>query len=108
MRDTEMKKISIPHWMWLSCLQLHPVHQKFAGSVPCQDAYLHCKVELQVGHIGRQPLDVSLISVYLSLSLFLSHSCSPAFPPHPLPLSLSIFLVSQERKKVTASCIMKV
>ena len=53
-----------------------PVNQRVTGSIPCQGTYLGCEPGSHLGACKRQPIDVSLLSVFLSLSFFL---------PSPLP-----------------------
>ena len=52
-------KIVLSWLVWLSWLKHHPIHQKVVGLIPGQGSY------------KRQPIDVSHVSVSLSLSLSL-------------------------------------
>ena len=70
-------KLAQPGWLGGSGGSVGPVHQKALGSIPYQCTYLGCKFDPELGHRGRQPTDISLTSMFLSLSLFLSLSPSP-------------------------------
>ena len=66
-------KVIITKVRGLSRLEHLPVPQKVAGSIPGQDPYLGCGFVSQLGHHGRQPINLSL-----------SHSV--CFPPSPTPM----------------------
>ena len=64
--ENALKLIVVPWLVWLSWLEHHPIHQKFAGSIPSQGVYLGCGFSWGM----RQPINVS-VSLSLSLSLSL-------------------------------------
>ena len=55
---------------WLSWLEHHPVDQKVVGSITSQGTYLSCAFDAPGwGACGRQPINVSVTSMFLCLSL---------------------------------------
>ena len=69
--EVVLKQWLQPWSVWFSCgWSIILVHQKVVGSVPNWGTNLGFGFGPQVGEYGRQPTDVSLTSMFLSLSLW--------------------------------------